>query len=91
MSTPYPDRTTDMLFLQSVVEKLIEEENYELANLNYAKLMEAMRQQNINLGYALNDVYENSMNLYDSFRLEHGLTYPIEFDPNQRDSNFGKS
>jgi hypothetical protein len=44
--------------------------------------MEAMRQQNINLGFALDDVYQNSMKLYDSFRLEHGLKYPMEFDPN---------
>lgn len=78
----YPDRTADMIFLQGVVETLVEEGNFELANLNFAKLIEAMRQQNINFGYALNDVLENSMQLYQSFRREHGLTYPAEFAQN---------
>jgi hypothetical protein len=80
MPAKYPDRTADMIFLQSTVEQLIEEGNYELANLNFAKLIEAMRQQNINLGYALNDVLEDSMRLYESFREEHGLAYPPEFN-----------
>jgi hypothetical protein len=78
----YPDRTADMIFLQSVVEKLINDGDYELASFNFAKLVEAMRQQNINLGFALNDVFENTVALYESFRREHDLIYPAEFSEN---------
>lgn len=79
---PYPDRSRDVVFLQGLLERAVENKDYETANLNFAKLIEAMRQQNINMDNALTPVLEDSKRLYAEFRKEHNLTYPGNFAQN---------
>lgn len=79
---PYPDRSRDIVFLQGLLERAVENKDYETANLNFAKLIEAMRQQNINMDNALTIVLEDSKRLFAEFRKEHNLTYPGNFAQN---------
>lgn len=81
-STPYPDRSQDILFLQNLVERAVANKDYDTANLLFAKIIEAMRQQNINVNNALTPVLEDSKRLYAEFRAMHNLQYPANFAQN---------
>jgi len=70
------------VFLQELLERAIENKDYETANLNFAKVIEAMRQQNMNLNNALTPVLEDSKKLYAEFRKVHNLAYPRNFAQN---------
>lgn len=78
----FPDRTKDIEILNKLVEQSVIKNDFESANLNFAKLIEAMRQQNINLNFALTDVLENTKQLYADFRDRHNLHYPENFRQN---------
>jgi len=78
----YPDRSQDIEFLQMLIERAVANKDYETANLNFAKIIEAMRQQNINMDNALTPVLEDSKRIYAEFRAMHNLQYPAAFAQN---------
>jgi len=77
----YPDRSFGIDFLRKTVDKLIAEGNIGLASLNYAKLIESIRQQNISTNGQLNKLLKSTMDEYAVFREENGLEYPEQFLP----------
>ncbi len=90
----FPDRTIDIEYLNKLVEKNVISSDFENANLNFAKLIEAMRQQNINLNYSLTDVVENTKQLYAEFQERHNLSYPKYFIQNNevvKETNYDRT
>lgn len=83
----FPDRTFNIQFFQNKVTELLEKGEIELANLNFAKLVEAVRQQNQNQNGQLQEQLDSLMSDYSDFRKEYGVEYPNQFlPPNERKS-----
>lgn len=81
----YPDRNFNIDFLSKKVNELISEGNIELANLNYAKLIESIRQQNITSNGKLTELLTKTTSDYSRFREKHQAEYPEQFlPPNER-------
>ncbi len=77
----FPDRTDAINLIVGFIDKALSIGDIETANLNFAKLIEAMRQQNINLGSPLTHILEDTKNQYSEFRKRYGLEYPLQFLP----------
>ncbi len=77
----FPDRVDTMLVHSNAVEKAIANKDYESANLSYAKLVESLRQQNINENGNFESELKAIREQYDGFRKEHNLEYPKQFLP----------
>lgn len=77
----FPDRTDAILFHKQAVLNAVNAGNLETANLSFAKLVESVRQQNANLDGAIASDLDLLRRLYDSFREEYGLQYPVQFLP----------
>lgn len=83
----FPDRTFNIQFFQNKVTELLEKGEIELANLNFAKLIEAVRQQNQNQNGQLQEQLDSLKSDYSAFRKEYGVEYPNQFlPPNERKS-----
>lgn len=77
----FPDRTEAIKFHKQSVLNALATGNIELANLSFAKLVESIRQQNINSGGTLNNELALLREVYDLFRNKHSLEYPKQFLP----------
>jgi len=81
----FPDRTDSTIFFQQVIEKSIKNGDFDTANLNFAKLIESLRQQNISTDNSLSVVLEDTKKQYADFRKRYRLEYPSQFlPPNER-------
>lgn len=77
----FPDRTEAIKFHKQSVLNALATGNIELANLSFAKLVESIRQQNINSGGSLDTELALIREIYDSFRMEYHMEYPNQFLP----------
>jgi|WetSurMetagenome_2_1015567.scaffolds.fasta_scaffold210232_1 hypothetical protein len=75
------DRMGSILFFIKTIDECIHRADYITANLNFAKLVEAMRQQNEYLGNVNPELVKDAEKNYAEFRKKYGLEYPIEFLP----------
>lgn len=75
----FPDRTNSLGFFQKTIEKSIKKGDIETANLNFAKIVEALRQQNINENGNLEDDLEFAKKQYAKFREHYNVEYPQQF------------
>jgi hypothetical protein len=66
------------------IDKCIETGDFETANLNFAKLVEAMRQQNEFLGNTNPELVKDTERKYEEFREKYGFDYPQQFLPPQK-------
>lgn len=81
----FPDRNEAIVWHSNAIEKGFFQNNLELVNLSYAKLIESIRQQNINEPEKYNDLLEAVRAEYNQFRKEYQLGYPAQFlPPSQR-------
>lgn len=86
----FPDRTASIGFFQQTIEKSIQNGNIDIANLNFAKLVESLRQQNINENGALEKDLEYAKNKYSEFRDFYNVDYPQQFlPPSERKKSSG--
>jgi hypothetical protein len=79
----FPDRTDAILFHKQSILKAVAAGNFELANLSFAKLVESVRQQNINLDGMIDKEHTLIREIYKSFREKYRLEYPPQFLPPQ--------
>ncbi len=81
----FPDRSFNIQFLKKSVIELIEKGELELANKNFAGLIESIRQQNLNLNGQLDKLLEQTKIEYLQFREQYNLDYPVQFlSPTER-------
>ncbi|MDY0078167.1 MAG: hypothetical protein RBR87_12935 [Bacteroidales bacterium] len=78
--TEFPDRSDSINFFEKIIAKSIDNGDLETANLNFAKLVESLRQQNINdnSNSSKKDLEETKI-LYADFRKKYSLEYPEQF------------
>lgn len=77
----FSDRTDAIKIHKQNVLKALSVGNIDLVNLSFAKLVESVRQQNINLGGSLDTELALIREIYDSFRMEYHMEYPNQFLP----------
>lgn len=81
----FPDRVETIVWHINAINKALSTGDLNLANLSYAKLIESIRQQNVNeknnYEFELKAIREE----YEEFRNIYGLEYPPQFlPPSQR-------
>ncbi len=77
------DRMDSIVFLMHTVDDCIERGDLQLANWNFAKLVESIRQQNEYLGNVNPNLVEDTVRNYKDFRTKYNLEYPKDFLPPQ--------
>ena len=77
----YPERWEAIKFFENRINEAVKSGDIENANLNFAKLVESIRQQNINSKGKLSQFYENVQKEYSYFRSLYSLEYPQQFLP----------
>lgn len=78
----FPDRSDSISFFEKIIVKSIDNGDFETANLNFAKLVESLRQQSINdNSNSLKKDLEETKTLYADFRKKYSLEYPEQFLP----------
>lgn len=77
---PYPDRIDAIDWHYKAIQKGIRNDDLELVNLSYAKLIESIRQQSQN-GDNYLDYLDIVKSEYDGFRNYYNLPYPKQFLP----------
>ncbi len=80
-SLPFPDRVDNINWHMNAISKGFKSNDLELVNLSYAKLIESIRQQNINDKNEFANHIEFVRNEYEEFRKDFGFEYPIQFLP----------
>lgn len=82
---PFPDRIDAIVWHIKAIDKGLANNDLELANLSYAKLIESIRQQNVTENGTFEDHLQTIRKEYDEFRTYYGLEYPQQFlPPSQR-------
>lgn len=82
---PFPDRINTIIWHIKAINNALETGDLELANLSYAKLIESIRQQNINENGSFENHLQAIRKEYEEFRNLYGLEYPKQFlPPSQR-------
>lgn len=82
---PFPDRIDAIVWHIKAIDKGLANNDIELANLSYAKLIESIRQQNVTENGTFEDHLQTIRKEYDEFRTYYGLKYPQQFlPPSQR-------
>jgi hypothetical protein len=82
---PFPDRINAIVWHIKAIDKALENGDLNLANLSYAKLIESIRQQNVNENGSFDDHLQAIRKEYEEFRSLYGLEYPQQFlPPSQR-------
>lgn len=76
---PFPDRTDAIVWHINAIDRGITTGDLEFTNLSYAKLIESIRQQNINENGNFTDHLLVIRKEYDEFRTYYGLAYPEQF------------
>jgi len=77
----FPDRTASIGVFKEKIDKSIQTGNIDIANLNFAKLVESLRQQNINENGVLEKDLEYAIKKYSEFRDFYNVDYPEQFSP----------
>ncbi|MNQ27229.1 hypothetical protein D3C85_404830 [compost metagenome] len=80
-SLPFPDRTDAIVWHINAIESGLTNGDLEFSNLSYAKLIESIRQQNINENGNLAGHLQIIQKEYDDFITYYGLAYPEQFLP----------
>jgi hypothetical protein len=78
---PFPDRNETIAFHVNALQRGFKTGDLDFVNLSYAKLIEAVRQQNINEKGKHDALLEDTWKEYDDFRKAYGLSYPPQFLP----------
>ena len=82
---PFPDRIDAIVWHIKAIDKGLVNNDLDLANLSYAKLIESIRQQNVTENGNFEDHLQTIRKEYDEFRAYYGLEYPQQFlPPSQR-------
>lgn len=82
---PFPDRIDAIVWHIKAIDKGLANNDLDLANLSYAKLIESIRQQNVTENGNFEDHLQTIRKEYDEFRAYYGLEYPQQFlPPSQR-------
>ena len=74
-SLPFPDRINNINWHMNAISKGFKNNDLELVNLSYAKLIESIRQQNINDKNEFANHIEFVRNEYEEFRKDFGFEY----------------
>lgn len=77
----FPDRTDTVNRNSNAILEGFSTENMDLVNLSYAKLIESIRQQNVNTIGDYEQVLGDVRAEYSKFRLAFGYDYPPQFLP----------
>jgi len=77
----FPNRVDTILLHTNAIERGFESGDLDFTNLSYAKLIESVRQQNINENGTYDDVLKSIRKEYEQFRLAYNLEYPQQFLP----------
>lgn len=78
---PFPDRINAIVWHINAIDKGLANGDLNLANLSYAKLIESIRQQNVNENGSFEDHLQTIRKEYEEFRNYYGLDYPQQFLP----------
>lgn len=78
---PFPDRIDAIVWHIKAIDKGLANNDLELANLSYAKLIESIRQQNVTENGTFEDHLQTIRKEYNEFRAYYGLEYPQQFLP----------
>lgn len=85
VNLPFPDRDLTISLLLKTLDKALKTEDINQANLSYAKLIESIRQQNINNSGEFDQFLQEAQEEYTQFRNKYNLEYPEQFlSPNER-------
>lgn len=77
----FPDRVDAIVWHLNAIDKGFRNKDFELVNLSYAKLIESIRQQNVNENGIYSDNLESVRIEYKEFREAYGYEYPQQFLP----------
>ncbi len=77
----FPDRIDTIIWHINAIEKGFKNKDLDLVNLSYAKLIESIRQQNVNENDIYTDHFESVRNEYKEFRDTYNYEYPQQFLP----------
>ncbi len=77
----FPDRVDAIVWHLNAIDKGFRNKDFELVNLSYAKLIESIRQENVNEKGVYSDNLESVRSEYKEFREAYGFEYPQEFLP----------
>ncbi|OYQ48230.1 hypothetical protein CHU92_00805 [Flavobacterium cyanobacteriorum] len=81
----FPDRIDAIVWHINAIDNGLANNDLDLANLSYAKLIESIRQQNVIENGNFEDHLQTIRKEYDEFRAYYGLEYPQQFlPPSQR-------
>jgi hypothetical protein len=81
----FPDRVDAIVWHINAIDNALKSNDLSLANLSYAKLIESIRQQNVNEKGNYDDALNTIRSEYDQFRQVYNLDYPPQFlPPSQR-------
>lgn len=77
----FPDRIDTIVWHIKAIEKGLSNSDLNLVNLSYAKLIESIRQQNINEKGKYDEHLKTVREEYDEFRKKYKMEYPPQFLP----------
>ncbi len=77
----FPERIDDIVWHINAIERGLLAKDFNLVNLSYAKLIESIRQQNINDKINFDDALKQITDEYSEFRQRTKLEYPSQFLP----------
>lgn len=83
-SLSFPNRTDAIVWHINAIDRGLATGDLEFTNLSYAKLIESIRQQNINENGNFADHLQVIRKEYDNFRTYYGLAYPEQFLPPEK-------
>jgi hypothetical protein len=81
LSKPFPDRLQTIQFHASAIKRGFANGDLALVNLSYAKIIEAVRQQNLKEKGAYEEYLTVARQEYDDFRSVYKFEYPQQFLP----------
>ena len=72
---PFPDRIDAIVWHIKAIDKGLSNNDFQLANLSYAKLIESIRQQNVTENGKFEEHLQTIRKEYDEFRKYYKLEY----------------
>jgi hypothetical protein len=85
-SMQFPDRNSDIAWHKNAIARGFADGDLSLVNLSYAKLIESLRQQNLNEPGKYNIELEAVRKEYEQFRATYNMQYPPQFLPPKKTS-----
>ncbi|WP_268223537.1 tetratricopeptide repeat protein [Sinomicrobium oceani] len=90
-SLPYPDRIDAIVWHINAIEKSLDNGNLNQVNLSYAKLIESIKQQNVNDSGKSDSYLKSVISEYEEFRSVYNLPYPEQFLPSSKPKEKSKT